>query len=102
MNDGRKNDFRYLLAVVKDSKEIIVDVWELRKLKWIHVLAPSLTPRGGIGVRMVFRNGKRSELSHSNDVIDACTCIVDLHVNVFGSTHCYGCVVNGNVAMAAC
>ena len=36
-------------------------------------------------------------------MIDACTCThnsVDLHVNVCGSAHCYGCVVNGDVAMA--
>ena len=38
--------------------EFIVDVWESRKLKIIimvkmHALAPSLTPQGGILVRMV-------------------------------------------------
>ena len=46
-------------------------------------------------------NGKSGELSHSSD---ACTCIhnsVDLHVNLCGSAQCCGCVVNGNVAMAA-
>ena len=50
----------------------------------MQVLAPSLTPRGGDGIRMVSgRNGKRGELSHSSNVIDACTCIhnsVDLRV----------------------
>ena len=44
-------------------------------------------------------------MSHSRDVIDACTFIhnsVDLHVNVCGSANCCVCVVNGNVAMTAC
>ena len=49
---------------------------------------------------MKVRSGK---LSHSSDVIGACTCIcsnVDLHVCVCGSAH-YGCMVNGSVVMAA-
>ena len=49
-----EDDFSSLLSIVK---EFIVDVWESRKLKIImvkmHALAPSLTPRGGILVRMV-------------------------------------------------
>ena len=51
------------------------------------------------------RNGKRGELNYSNDMIDACTCThnsVDLHVNVCDTAICCGCIVNGNVAMAAC
>ena len=51
------------------------------------------------------RNGKWGELSHSSDVIDACTSThnsVDFHVNVCGSAHCCGCVDNGNVAMTVC
>ena len=65
----------------------------------MHVLAPSLTPLGGILVRLWNgRNGRSGKLSHSNDVIGACICSND--VNVCGSTHC-GCVVNGSVAMAA-
>ena len=42
--------------------------------------------------------------SHSNDVIGVITCTctnVHLNVNVYGSTHCCGCVVNGNVAVVA-
>ena len=67
----------------------------------MHVLAPSLTPWGGIGVRMVNgRNGNKGKLSHSIDVVDVCSCActhnnVDLHVNVCGSAHCCGCMVNG-------
>ena len=69
----------------------------------MHALAPSLTPRGGILVRMVAklwigRNGRSGKLSHSSDVIGACICSND--VNVCGSTHC-GCMVNGSVAMVA-
>ena len=42
-------------------------------------------------------SGKRGELSHSSDEIDACTCIksVCLHVNMCGSAQCCRCVVNG-------
>ena len=70
-----------------------------------HVLAPSLTPRGGILVRMVhvykLWNGRSGKLSHSSDEICACICSnVDLHVCVCGSTYC-GCVANGSVVMAA-
>ena len=69
----------------------------------MHVLAPSLTPRGGIfgqdGKLWNGRNGRSGTLSHSNDVIGACICSND--VNVCSSAHC-GCVVNGGVAMAAC
>ena len=36
------------------------------------------------------RTGKRGELSPSSIGID-----YDLHVNVCGSAHCCGCVVNG-------
>ena len=73
------------------------------RLLKMHALAPSLTPRGGIMVRMVscgmvYRNGRSGKLSHSSDVIGACICSND--VNVCGSAHC-GCVVNGSVAMAA-
>ena len=60
----------------------------------MHVLIPSLTPRGGINVRMVSLVMVRGELSHSSDVIDACTCIhnsVASHVNVCGSAHCREC-----------
>ena len=47
----------------------------------MHVLASSLTPRGGILVRMVncgmvYRNGRSGRLSHSNDVIGACICSI--------------------------
>ena len=42
------------------------------------------------------RNGRSGKLSHSSDVIGACS----NDVNVCGSAHC-GCVVNGSVAMAA-
>ena len=42
-----EDDFSSLLSIVK---EFIVDVWESRKF---NVLAPSLTPRGGILVRMI-------------------------------------------------
>ena len=61
----------------------------------IHVLAPSLTPRGGILVRMVSCGmvGMAGDwyMYMSN---------VDLHANLCGSAHCE-CVVNGSVAMAA-
>ena len=41
----------------------------------MHVLAPSLTPWGGIGVRMVsLVMVGMVKLSHSIDVVDACTC----------------------------
>ena len=42
--------------------------------------------------------------SQSNDVIGVITCTcttIHLNVNVCGSTHCCGCVVNGNVAVVA-
>ena len=101
------NYFAYCIV----KKFIVDDVWELRKI--VHmirmvVLVPSLTPRGGIGVRMEFsngRNGKRDELSNSSDVVDTCTCThssVDLHVNVCGSAHCCGCMVSGDLAMVTC
>ena len=41
------------------------------------------------------RDGKSGALSHSSDVIDACTCINSVELNVCGSTLCCGCVVNG-------
>ena len=71
-----------------------------------HVLAPSLTPRGGILVRMVSCGmvgtcGRSGKLSHSSDEIGARICSnVDSHVCVCCSAHC-GCIVNGSVAMAA-
>ena len=41
----------------------------------MHVLAPSLTPWGGIGVKMAsLRMAKGGKLSHSSDVVDTCTC----------------------------
>ena len=50
---------------------------------------------------LIGRNDRSGKLSHSSDEICACICSnVDLHVCVCGSAHC-GCVVNGNVAMAA-
>ena len=97
-----QKDFSFLL------KEFIVDVWELRKLTKDACPGPqsdsSGWDRGQDGEFSNGRNGKSGELSHSSDVIDACTCInsVDLHVNVCGSAQYGGCVVNGNVAMAAC
>ena len=39
--------------------------------------------------------------SHFNDVIGVITCTCTKNVNVCGSTHCCGCVVNGNVAVVA-
>ena len=60
----------------------------------MHVLAPSLTPQGGILARMVSCGmvGMAGGVSYSSNV--------DLHVCVCGSTQC-GCAVNGSVAMAA-
>ena len=51
----------------------------------MHVLAPSLTPRGGILVRMVSCGmvgmaGVVYKLSHSNDVFGACICSNDVNV----------------------
>ena len=40
------------------------------------------------------RNGRSGKLSHSNDVVGACICSID--VNVCDSAH-RGCVVNGSV-----
>ena len=56
----------------------------------MHILAPSFTPQGGIGVRIVSIGmvGTARE--------------VNLHIlklNVCGFTHYSGCVVDGNVAM---
>ena len=48
-----EDDFSPLLSIVK---EFIVDVWESKNLDYMvkmHALAPSLTPRDGILVRMV-------------------------------------------------
>ena len=43
-----------------------------------------------------------TKLSDSNSgVVCSCTSIVDLNVNVCGSTHCYGCVVNGSAILSA-
>ena len=64
------------------------------------------------------RNGGSSKLNVSNGVVgsnggsgklsvDACTCTftriskLAVNVNVCGSTHCCGCVVNGSNAKAA-
>ena len=44
---------RMISALCLVFKEFIVDVWESRKLRLYGALAPSLTPRGGILVRMV-------------------------------------------------
>ena len=89
-----------MLTVVK---EFIVDVWELRKLKLYGKDAcpgpqsdSSGWDQGQDGEFSNGRNGKSGKLSHSSDVIDACTCIhnsVDLCANVCGSTHCCGCAV---------
>ena len=53
-----REDFSYLLSVVKD---FIVELWELRKLNLYSnntcPIPPALTPRGGIWVMEVL-NGK--------------------------------------------
>ena len=70
----------------------------------VIMLASSLTPQGGILVRMV--SGEMVGMagvvvSHSSNDFGACIgSNVDLHVCVCGSAHC-GYVVNGSVAMAA-
>ena len=92
-------------------KKFTVDMWELMKLKLYGKDACSGPVTGWDwgqdGEFSISRNGKKGKLSHSSDVVDACTCkcthtTVDLCVNVCGSVHCCGCVVNDNIAMAAC
>ena len=63
----------------------------------MYVLAPSLTPRGQDSEFRNGRNGKKGVLSHSIDVIDACTCTHNSECVCI----CYGCMVDGNVAMTA-
>ena len=94
-----EDDFASLLGM------FLVDVWESRKFKlYSDSTCPGPQPNssgwdlGQDGKLWNGRNGKSGKLSHSSDEI--CACNVDLHVCVCGSAHC-GCVVNGNVAMAA-
>ena len=82
-----------------------VNVWESRKLRLYGENAcPSPQPHslewdlGQDGKLWNRRNGRSGKLSHSDDVMHVVSCFND--VNVCGSAHC-GCVVNGNVAMAA-